>query len=65
MTLRWARVIGPGAVVFSAPAAAVTSASFSAAGTYVLLLTASDGVLSANDYVIVRVNPAGGSDALP
>ena len=58
MTLRWARVSGPGTVTFSAPAAAVTSASFSAAGTYVLQLTASDSVLSATDYVAVTVKAA-------
>ena len=56
MTLSWARVSGPGTVTFSAPAAAVTSASFSAAGTYVLRLTASDSVLSASDNVTVTVS---------
>ena len=55
MTLRWTRVSGPGTVTFSAPAAAVTSASFSAPGTYVLQLTASDSVLSRSDSVTVTV----------
>ena len=45
-------------MTFSAPAAAVTSASFSAAGTYVLQLTASDSVLSTSDSVTVIVNAA-------
>ena len=58
MTLGWTRVSGPGTVIFSAPAAAVTNASFSAAGTYVLRLTASDSVLSASDTVTVTVNAA-------
>ena len=58
MTLSWTRVSGPGTVIFSAPAAAVTNASFSAAGTYVLQLTASDSVLSRNDSVTVTVNAA-------
>ncbi len=58
MTLRWARVSGPGTVTFSAPAAAVTSASFSAAGTYVLQLTASDGASSVIDFVAVTVKAA-------
>ena len=58
MTLRWTRVSGPGTVTFSAPAAAVTNASFSAAGTYVLQLTASDSVLSRSDSVTVTVNAA-------
>ena len=57
LTLRWTRVSGPGTVTFSAPAAEVTNASFSAAGTYVLRLTASDSVLSASDRVTVIVNP--------
>jgi hypothetical protein len=60
MTLSWARVSGPGTVTFSAPTAAVTTASFSAAGTYVLRLTASDSALSANDTVTVTVNPPAG-----
>ena len=36
----------------------MTNASFSAAGTYVLRLTASDSVLSASDTVTVIVNAA-------
>ncbi len=41
----WTEVSGPGTVTFSAPTSATTTASFSAAGTYVLRLTASDGAL--------------------
>ena len=63
MTLSWTRVSGPGTVIFSAPAAAVTNASFSASGTYVLQLTASDGVLSRSDSVMVTVQSAGGPGA--
>ena len=59
MTLRWIRVSGPGTVTFSAPTAAVTSASFSAPGTFVLQLTASDSVLSRSDRATVTVNAAG------
>src|SRR5687768_7937942 len=40
VTLAWTRVSGPGTVVFSAPAAASTAASFSASGRYVLRLAA-------------------------
>jgi hypothetical protein len=58
MTLRWARVSGPGNVAFSAAAASLTSASFSAAGTYVVQLTASDGALSRIDFVAVTVEAA-------
>jgi hypothetical protein len=58
VTLAWTRVSGPGTVVFSAPSAASTTATFSASGTYVLRLTASDSVLSTSDDVTVTVNPA-------
>jgi len=37
---------------------AVTTAQFSAAGTYTLRLTADDGQLSATDDVVITVNPA-------
>jgi hypothetical protein len=49
-------VSGPGTVTFSAPTAATTTASFSAAGTYVLRLSASDGALSTSDDVAVTVS---------
>lgn len=54
----WTRVSGPGAVSFADPSSADSPASFTVAGTYVLRLTASDGVLSASDDVTVTVNPA-------
>src|SRR5690606_23298575 len=38
--------------------ALTTTAGFSAAGTYVLRLTAHDGALTASDIVTVTVNPA-------
>ena len=58
LTRRWTKVSGPGTVTFSAPTSATTSASFSAAGSYVLRLTVSDGALSASDSVSVTVNPS-------
>jgi hypothetical protein len=45
-------------VVFGDPSAVSTTASFSAAGSYVLRLTASDGELSASDDLTVVVSPA-------
>lgn len=51
----WSRVSGPGTVTFGSAAAIDTTASFSAAGTYVLRLTVSDGALSAQDDVSVVV----------
>jgi hypothetical protein len=56
LTLSWTRVSGPGTVTFGAPTAATTTASFSAAGSYVLRLTASDGALSTSDDVAITVN---------
>jgi len=46
LTYGWAKFSGPGSVAFGNAASAITSATFSAAGTYVLRLTASDGALS-------------------
>ena len=58
LTIAWAVVSAPagGGVTFADPASARTSAAFSALGTYVLRLTASDSVLSAWDEVTIRVN---------
>jgi hypothetical protein len=63
LTLSWIRVSGPGTVTFSAPASATTTASFSAAGTYVLRLTASDGALATSDDVTVTVVAPTGNTA--
>jgi uncharacterized protein (TIGR03437 family) len=56
LTIAWSKVSGPGMVVFSSPSALATTASFSAAGTYVLRLTASDSALMASDDVTVTVS---------
>jgi len=55
---RWARESGPGTVAFADARALATSARFSAVGSYVLSLTASDGQESACDRVRVVVEPA-------
>ena len=57
MTFSWTKVSGPGTVTFGAPTSLTTTASFSASGSYVLRLTASDGALTASDVVGVTVNP--------
>ena len=56
LTYAWSMASGPGAVTFGTPNALTTSASFSASGSYVLRLTASDGALAASDVVSVTVN---------
>lgn len=51
----WTKVSGPGVVSFSASNALASSASFSAAGVYVLRMTVSDTVLSTTDDINVTV----------
>ena len=57
LALQWSVVSGPGSVVFSDPTKAISTATFTTAGEYVLKLTASDGQLSASDTLIVTVVP--------
>jgi Lamin Tail Domain len=64
-TTTWSEASGPGTVTFGDPAAVETTATFSAAGTYVLRLTADDGALQSSDDVTVTVNPAETPNAAP
>lgn len=57
LALNWSVVSGPGPVVFSDSTKAISTATFTTAGEYVLKLTASDGQLSASDTLIVTVVP--------
>ncbi|HEX7155000.1 MAG TPA: PKD domain-containing protein [Thermoanaerobaculia bacterium] len=50
----WSKVSGPGTVTFAQAASLTTAATFSAFGTYVLRLTASDSELSASDTVTIH-----------
>ena len=52
--LQWSKESGPGAVTFADPATAETTATFSAAGNYVLKLTAAADGLSASATLKVR-----------
>jgi hypothetical protein len=52
----WSKVSGPGTVTFGDPSALSTTASFSAAGIYVLRLTADDSALQGSDDLTVTVN---------
>ena len=52
----WAKASGPGNVTFSNATLAVTTASFSTGGVYVLSLTASDGLSSVSNTTTVTVN---------
>lgn len=57
LTTTWSKVSGPGTVTFGNSASLTSTATFSTIGTYVLALTASDGVLSAYDGLTVNVAP--------
>ncbi len=57
VTTTWSKVSGPGTVTFGDASAVDTTAAFSAAGSYVLQLQASDGALGASDTVTITVNP--------
>jgi hypothetical protein len=61
LTTTWSRVSGPGTVSFGNANAIDTTATFSAAGSYVLRLTASDSALSAFDDMSVTVVDPNGS----
>ncbi|HET6428392.1 MAG TPA: lamin tail domain-containing protein, partial [Phycisphaerae bacterium] len=56
VTPAWSVVSGPGAVTFADPASTATTATFRAAGAYVLRLTVSDGQYAAWDEVRVDVS---------
>ena len=55
LTSAWQQISGPAPAVFSSPTFAETNVSFTAAGTYVLQLTASDSALSSSANVTITV----------
>ena len=63
----WSLVSGPASVSFSPSDTAATSASFTAAGSYVLRLSVSDGALSDSDDVgvVISSSSGGGTTAVP
>jgi hypothetical protein len=65
LTIAWVKVSGPGSVTFGNAAAADTTADFTAAGTYVLRLSGSDGDKSTADDVTVTVKNAGAANEAP
>ena len=60
VTTTWTKVSGPGTVTFGNSAAVDTTATFSAAGTYVLQLEGDDNDLTDTDTVQIVVNAAAG-----
>ncbi len=59
LSTTWSMQSGPGTATFENIKALNTNATVSAAGTYVFMLTASDGTLSSSDTVTITVNPVG------
>ena len=64
-TCQWSQQSGPGNATIAAPTAVDTTATFSAAGTYVLRLTATDSALSSHDDVTITVNEPGAANTVP
>jgi fibro-slime domain-containing protein/RHS repeat-associated protein len=58
LTATWSQVSGPAAVSFADASAAITTATFTTEGTYVLRLTANDSRFSVSDDVTIKVLPA-------
>ncbi|MFO7691209.1 MAG: hypothetical protein R6W83_11770 [Cryobacterium sp.] len=58
LTTAWSTFSGPGVVTFGDPSSVDTTATFPAAGTYVLELLADDGELVSTDTVTVTVEDA-------
>lgn len=61
LQVTWSRISGPGSVTFADESSAATTATFTAEGTHVLRLTASDGELSDSDDVTVTISEVTGS----
>lgn len=57
VTTAWTKLSGPGSVTFGNSSAVSTTASFTAAGAYVLRLTADDGEVKTFDDVALAVQP--------
>lgn len=55
VTLTWSKISGPGIATFSAPSQADTGVIFSASGSYVLRLSASDGTQTSTSDLTVTV----------
>jgi PKD repeat protein len=63
LKLSWSKVSGPGTVLFDNPTQKETTATFGAAGTYLLQLVADDSQLTNSDFITVTLKPA--RDATP
>jgi hypothetical protein len=65
LTTTWSRVSGPGTVTFGNASLLITTASFSAPGTYVIRLSVSDSALTTTDDATITANPSGPVNQAP
>src|SRR5439155_17374146 len=65
LTTAWSKTSGPGNAVFFNASVPTTTVTFSAAGTYVLTLTANDGDQVVAKNVTIQVNAAAGTNVAP
>lgn len=56
-SVQWFKISGPGIVTFDHPTSAATRVHFGGSGTFVLMLTASDGARSSSSLVTIDVKP--------
>lgn len=62
-TIAWSKVSGPGTVTFANAALADTSATFSAAGTYVVRCSATNASGTGSDDHTINISPAAAADS--
>jgi len=65
LTLAWSQLSGPATAAFGTPTQAVTTATLSTAGTYVLQLSASNAQYTSTSSVTAVVVPAGATNTAP
>jgi hypothetical protein len=65
LTLQWTKVSGPGTVMFQSGTSAITTATFTQPGVYVLRFSATDGLATTSDDVTVTATlPPGTNGAI-
>jgi Calx-beta domain/FG-GAP-like repeat/Carboxypeptidase regulatory-like domain len=65
ITSQWSQLSGPGTAIFTSSTSPNSTAQFTAPGTYVLDLVASDGTLASNSTTTITVNPIGTTPTQP
>ena len=65
LTTTWSKVSGPGTVTFANAASLSTTATFGAAGTYSVRLTADDGLMTVTDELTVIVEAGSAANQPP